>query len=325
MTSKLLSVSIAAYNVEKFLADCLDSCCVNASEKLEVIIVNDGSSDSTLEIARAYERRNPQMFKVIDKQNGGYGSTVNASLSAATGRYFRYLDGDDWFDAIGLERYVDLLAECDGDAVYTPYLRVYEDGSPSELRDDLAHVDEGSYRMADLQDAPHIAACALAYRTQMLRDSGFAMTERCFYTDVEYACLPFMHVKTLHVSKIPLYRYRIGREGQSVSLAGIERHYRDIIRVCRRLLREICGDCRPCSLYLTRCLISECATVYSFLTRIPPTAERKADLMAFDAMLREFESVYEATAERSKRARLLRVSRFLAYAPLCRLSARGLR
>ena len=100
---KILSVSIASYNVEKFIRKALDSCCIpEIMDRLEVIVVNDGSTDSTLEIAREYETKYPETFRVIDKINGGYGSTVNASIRVAAGRYFRLLDGDDWFDRDGL-------------------------------------------------------------------------------------------------------------------------------------------------------------------------------------------------------------------------------
>ena len=93
---KILSVSIASYNVEKFIRKALDSCCIpEIMDRLEVLVVNDGSTDGTLQIAREYEKQYPQTFRVIDKKNGGYGSTVNASIKAATGRYFRLLDGDD--------------------------------------------------------------------------------------------------------------------------------------------------------------------------------------------------------------------------------------
>ena len=104
---KILSVSIASYNVEKFIRKALDSCCIpEIMDRLEVLVVNDGSTDGTLQIAREYEKQYPQTFRVIDKKNGGYGSTVNASIQAATGKYFRLLDGDDWFDRDGLVKMI---------------------------------------------------------------------------------------------------------------------------------------------------------------------------------------------------------------------------
>ena len=83
---KLLSVSIAAYNVEGYLKKALESLAVpEVLDRLEVIIVNDGSKDGTLSVAKEYVERYPNTFRLIDKENGGYGSTVNASLSVAQG------------------------------------------------------------------------------------------------------------------------------------------------------------------------------------------------------------------------------------------------
>ena len=97
--NKTLTVSIASYNVEKFLRETLDSLCSpDIIEDIEVIIVNDGSKDSTVSIAREYVKKYPESFILIDKENGGYGSTINSSLSIANGKYFRILDGDDWVD-----------------------------------------------------------------------------------------------------------------------------------------------------------------------------------------------------------------------------------
>ena len=115
---KILSVSIASYNVEKFIRKALDSCCIpEIMDRLEVIVVNDGSTDSTLEIAREYETKYPETFRVIDKINGGYGSTVNASIRVAAGRYFRLLDGDDWFDRDGLVKFIEELSVAEEDMV----------------------------------------------------------------------------------------------------------------------------------------------------------------------------------------------------------------
>ena len=119
---KILSVSIASYNVEKFIRKALDSCCVpEIMDRLEVLVVNDGSTDSTLEIAREYEEKYPQTFRVIDKKNGGYGSTVNASIKAATGKYFRLLDGDDWFDRDGLVSFIEELTVAEEDMIVAQF------------------------------------------------------------------------------------------------------------------------------------------------------------------------------------------------------------
>ena len=101
--SKILTVSVAAYNVEAFLKKTLDSCIIpEIMDDLEVIIEDDGSTDGTAALAQSYVDQYPSCFRLIQKPNGGYGSTVNRSIVEATGKYFKLLDGDDWFDQEGL-------------------------------------------------------------------------------------------------------------------------------------------------------------------------------------------------------------------------------
>lgn len=321
-SKKLLTISIAAYNMESYLAQALDTLVVAQDTRLEVIVVNDGSIDNTLTIAQNYHDQYPQIVKVIDKANGGYGSTINAALAIATGKYFKFLDADDWYDTQALNDFLVLINSINVDLVITPYVRNYESGASPLLKDDIPQFSEGSYSIEDFIHTKAVAACALTYKTQLLQDMRFVMTENCFYTDCEYAYLPFQKVNSLYVSKLPVYQYRIGREGQSVSLQGIAKHYKDIICVCTRLLREIMQIENPPA-YLMNCLKKECVSPYSFITRIPPTPQRKADLQEFDKLLQNYPQIYKSVLEQSKRARLLHISNFALYRALCNLSRRG--
>lgn len=319
-SKKILSVSVAAYNVEDYLEETLASCCSiskTALSKIEVLIVNDGSKDNTLEIAHKFAAENPSIFKVIDKPNGGYGSTFNAALAQASGNYFRYLDGDDTFDSSALESYIALLEGIDADAVFTPYLRCYENDGTKELIDTLPEYTEGVIGIRDLRSEKNIAACSLAYKTEFLKTCDFRMTEHCFYTDVEYAYIPLEKAQNLVVSKLPLYRYRIGREGQSVSLAGIERHCKDIFRVRARLLNELGSKYDELNVYLQRCLIRELASPYRFITMLEPDSQRKFELKSFDATLRSYPSIYREIKKSSKIVSVLSFSGFNAYNALC--------
>ena len=93
---KILTVIVPAYNMEQYLAYCLDSLCISQHQNdIEVLVINDGSKDATSIIAHDYERKLPQVFKVIDKENGNYGSCVNRGLAEACGKYIKVLDADD--------------------------------------------------------------------------------------------------------------------------------------------------------------------------------------------------------------------------------------
>lgn len=112
MSNKILTISVAAYNVEKTLSKTLDS--FNDSriyDDVEVLIIDDGSKDKTKDIAEKYEKLVPQMFKYIKKSNGGHGSTINKGITLATGKYFKVIDGDDWVDTDSLIKFVEKLSK----------------------------------------------------------------------------------------------------------------------------------------------------------------------------------------------------------------------
>lgn len=233
---KILSVSIASYNVEKYIRKALDSCCIpEIMDRLEVLVVNDGSTDSTLQIARQYEEKYPETIRVIDKKNGGYGSTVNASIKAATGRYFRLLDGDDWFDREGLIHFIEELSAAREDMVIAQFKRVFEEDGHEELRDEAEDLTEKTVRFDELGDHDWFTMHAVTYRTKILQENGIRLTEHCFYTDQEYDLLPLPFVETVRIFPEVVYCYRIGRGEQSVSPEGLEKHYHDQTIVLKRL------------------------------------------------------------------------------------------
>ena len=122
---KVLTISVAAYNAEKWLCKCLDSFLVqDVMDDIEVFIVNDGSKDDTKKLALAYEEKYPGIFHLIDKENGGHGSTINAAIPKAQGKYFKIVDADDWVESEGLIQLVNLLKKQDVDAVLSPYYMV---------------------------------------------------------------------------------------------------------------------------------------------------------------------------------------------------------
>lgn len=244
---KLLTISIAAYNVESFLEQCLDSLLIPSMEKLEVLIENDGSKDGTAAIAKQYEEKYPGVFRLINKQNGGYGSTINQSIRLATGSYFKQLDGDDWYHTEHLEELICALENVDADCIYTPFLEVYEADSSEKLRAE-AVSEVGVYPLnAVISPNWFLQMHALAFRTELLRQHNVTILEHCFYTDQEYVIYPLLYVESVFMWDRHIYCYRMGREGQSVSLDGWKKHCTDHDRVVRQMLShydqiQLCHD-----------------------------------------------------------------------------------
>ena len=103
---KLLTVTIPCYNSQDYMSHAIETV-LTAGDDVEILIVDDGSSDNTLSIAKEFENKYPTIVRAIHKENGGHGSAVNTGISNASGLFFKVLDSDDWFDAESLKKILD--------------------------------------------------------------------------------------------------------------------------------------------------------------------------------------------------------------------------
>lgn len=221
ITNKVLSVIIPSYNVEKYLHKTLDSICsISNIKDVEVIVVNDGSKDKTIEKASEFHDIYPDSIVVIDKENGGHGSTINAGLSVATGRYFKVIDGDDWVDSDCFESFVDRLKQIDVDLVLTPFTKVYEDVGDKEAVYPNLKVPEGALQFSEyINDiAEFYCMHAITFKTEMYKKNMHPITEHCFYVDMEFILYPIDYINSFEYLDFNIYQYRLGRPGQSVSM-----------------------------------------------------------------------------------------------------------
>ena len=216
---KILSIIIPSYNMEAYLAKGLDSVLsIDNPSPLDVIVVNDGSKDGTLEIARSYATRFPGIVNVIDKENGHYGSCINAGLKIAQGKYVRILDADDSFYTDEFEEFVKFLKTTDADLIVNDYKKEYINGNAVEYTYDLPRNKIVSFCDYVASDTiSEILLPAVTYRLGLIRDIGYRQLEGMPYTDTQWVFMPILNVRTLAYFDKPVYRYLIGREGQSVS------------------------------------------------------------------------------------------------------------
>lgn len=234
--SKLLTISIAAYNVEKTIEECLDSFlpCRHLKD-LEILVINDGSHDRTAEIVAGYEKKYPKRIHLVNKENGGHGSTLNKSLELASGKFYKAVDGDDWVDASELDRLCDCLEKTEADLVVDRYKEVYPDHTQV--------VDLGKgYALGKVYSFDELfsekkcgkkifAMHSSTIRTGRLRAVGMKIQEHCFYADTELVFYIGLSAETVLFTDTCAYQYRLGSEGQSVSPAGIYNHIEDLIKV----------------------------------------------------------------------------------------------
>ena len=121
---KLLSIAIPCYNSQDYMESCIESLLVGG-EEVEILIVDDGSSDRTAEIADDYARKYPTIVKAIHQENGGHGEAVNAGIRNATGLYFKVVDSDDWVNKEAYEVVVIAKADAIARIVERVFFKVF--------------------------------------------------------------------------------------------------------------------------------------------------------------------------------------------------------
>lgn len=232
--SKIISIVVPTYNMEKYLANCLDSFIYDEkNEDIEVLIVNDGSKDNSLNIAKEYEKKYPKIFKVIDKENGGHGSTINAGLKVAKGKYFKVVDADDWVDTKNFETFVNKLRDCDVDCVVANYSCFYELSHKKKL---IQVRDAGEGEILDLQNVDDFKFCIHTFAFKTSKIKGIKIQEHCFYVDVEYNLYSYLNCDNMVYFDLDLYQYRLGRVGQSVSANGLYKHRDNHLLVIKNVI-----------------------------------------------------------------------------------------
>lgn len=327
---KTLSIVIPAYNVEKFLQNTLDSFLDDSVlADIEVLVVDDGSKDKTAEIGTVYAQKYPNTFRVISKENGGHGSTINVGIREAVGKYFKVVDGDDWVDTKGFVQLVNSLKSCDSDFVFTNYYEYYEDVKETkEIRFDFMEANK-EVPFAEVCNKKLLPMHALVIKTSILKENGIQLDEKCFYVDVEYVLFPIPYVHTITFFDCFVYMYRLALDTQSVSISGFQKHVNDHLRVCCHLLEfakayKASQNAVPAYVQYIEKRAAELIRTQSTIYSSFPWDDRKiiADFKAFDAKAKSLNAdVYALSNQLSKKLLLLRKTNFKFYKLIQKLSA----
>lgn len=241
---KLLTVAIPCYNSQAYMEHAIESA-LTGGENIEILIIDDGSSDQTLSIAKKYEEEYPNIIRAIHKENGGHGSAVNTGIANATGLFFKVLDSDDWFDEESLKKILHFIKylireSIPLDMIISNY--VYE--KPSIHKRKVINYKSAipCNKFITWDDVKHFSMTqnllmhSIMYRTQLLKDCKLILPEHTFYVDNIFAFTPLPHVKKMYYLNVNLYRYYIGRDDQSVNEAVMTRRIDQQIKITKIMI-----------------------------------------------------------------------------------------
>lgn len=240
---KLLSFAVPCYNSAAYMEKCISSLLIGGDD-VEIIIVDDGSTDETPKIADRLVREHPAIIRVIHQENGGHGEAVNTGIREAKGLFFKVVDSDDWVKEEAYMLVLEKLRELAGsekqlDMFITNF--VYEKVGEKHKRvmqyrrtlptDELfTWQDVGRFKKGQ-----YILMHSVIFRTKLLKECKISLPAHTFYVDNLYVFEPLPYVKNMYYMDVNFYRYFIGRDDQSVNESVMIKRVDQQIMVNKRM------------------------------------------------------------------------------------------
>ncbi|MDD3369462.1 MAG: glycosyltransferase family 2 protein [Lachnospiraceae bacterium] len=244
---KLLTITIPCYNSEAYMKKCIESLLIGG-EDVEILVVDDGSKDTTAQIADDYQAKYPTIVKAIHKENGGHGSAVNAGITNATGLFFKVVDSDDWVQESAYRAILGKLKEMAGGGTALDmlisnfvYEKVGEKNKVMRYRHALPQDQLFTWsEVKHFMKGQYILMHSVIFRTQLLRECGLKLPEHTFYVDNLFVFEPLPYVKNMYYMDVNFYRYYIGRSDQSVNESIMISRIDQQLLVNRRMMDYVC-------------------------------------------------------------------------------------
>ena len=307
---KLLTVTVPCYNSQDYMRNCIESL-LPGGDRVEVIIIDDGSKDNTGIIADEYAARYPDIVRVIHQPNGGHGEGINQGLAHATGRYFKVVDSDDKVSE-DFDLFLDTLEECEArggvDLMVTNYYYVHSDGIGDRSINYSNVLPENKIFIWDETKPflPHqmLTIHSCTFRTEVMRMCGGELPRKVFYEDNLMVCRTLPFVRRMFYMNTDLYRYTIGREGQSVQDDVSRRRYTHHLQIAESCFKSVNLDsliCRQHRQYMCHELFMLFSIATAF-TKLNKNAEADA---ALEEMWRSCEAHNEKWAKHFRKGSAL--------------------
>lgn len=194
-----LSIIVPVYNADKYLEKCLDSLVNQTMDDYEVILVNDGSKDSSQSIIDSYVNQYPELIRAVTVENGGQGRARNIGIDMARGAYIGFVDSDDWVASDMFEKLYTAVVEDDADMAVCDTVQCFDDGSEVYLP------------MSRFESAMEITTAVWNKLFKKELVEGIRFPEGLWYEDAEFVIKTMLGCKNIARVGEGLYFYRCGQ------------------------------------------------------------------------------------------------------------------
>lgn len=243
--NKTLSIIVPCYNSSKTVEQTIESLGLEKYHKdIQLILVNDGSTDNTLSIIKKWEKKYPEIICVLDKKNGNWGSVINESKKLVSGKYVRILDSDDQLNTSEIQRFIDNLKVINDDAVFTNF-SFYNVKREKFIKHSLCawfnYPQKNYFNSFDKKylknNFAHITIHSVTIKNEIFQKVT-KLPEKIFYTD---SILIFEVLKLsrtfCYIPHLYLYIYFVGQNDQSINISNFVRNNEHIDIVFNTIIR----------------------------------------------------------------------------------------
>ena len=241
--NKKVSIIIPIYNTGKYLEECLDSVVNQTYKNLEIILINDGSKDNSLEICKKYETIDNRII-VIDKENSGVSNTRNVGIQASTGEFITFVDSDDWLELDAIETMVNCINKHNVDAVRTNFAINNEVGKiPKKLEGkiDKEKINELLYYFLNAEIPAYM--CLFLIKREIIIENNLKLNENLvMMEDTLFFVDLVQYVNSIYVLNKKTYNYRIYQDSSSNSIKRVEKNIKSVLKVNEEINKIISKD-----------------------------------------------------------------------------------
>ena len=278
MENKLVSVIVPVYNVEEYLVKSVDSILNQTYENLEIILVDDGSTDMSGAMCDSFKEQDGRI-KVIHKKNGGLSDARNAGLEITTGDYIGYVDSDDWAEPDMFELMVTNCEKYGADVAACRYSKVYKDFTVNESTDLILYMTREealeTYICENVERPIYNSVWSKLFKRDLVKDYRFPVGKKS--EDIMYTTKAFCNMNSCVYIDKALYNYVCDREG-SIMAVKSGKHmledelpfFREGVEYIREHVSEELGDkafyhyCKRIMLYFLDYMRTDDGKHYAF-------------------------------------------------------------
>lgn len=234
-----VSIIVPVYNAEEFLADCLNSIICQTLSDIEVICVNDGSSDNSSDILEDFRKRDARV-RIINKENGGLSSARNVGMKNATGIYIGFVDSDDWVDENYFELLYKLAIENSADVCMANVKRFYTLSNSIDMISDIGDLinEIRPNLVVKVNDRKKVIATSIVCNKLFSRDflnfNDFQFWEGLFWEDNPFTVMTTIRANKIGIVRDSYYYYRI-HSGNMIISAASDRKSFDLFEIMAKL------------------------------------------------------------------------------------------